>query len=734
MASDNDHTNTRHRLAIGLFAGFAAAAAPGPAQAQDAKGGVNALDAVTSTATRTETGVRDVPGVVTVLGAEELERRGVQSIRDLTRYEPGVTVGNQPARSGRSSYVIRGIGQNRVLITVDGVRVPDFPSNAQPGTFTRDYLDLESVKRIEIVRGPASSLYGSDAIGGVVAYATKDPGDYLRQVGKAWYVSGKTAYDSANNGFAETATLAAKAGAFETLFLATRRDAEEGQLNGSLSPNPQITQGNNALGKLIYNIDDKSRIRFIAELFEASTRTNIRSELGPVTGAPGTSVTDSRGDDVTRRRRAAVDYVHGTPIGFVDKLTAIVSYTELDKDEETAQRRSVGTSNRLRLTDQKFSQDIVGFDLQLETRREALWSQHKLVYGINVDVSDTSRQRDRTEINFTTGTSTKTIAGETFPSKVFPDTRTVLGGVYLQDAITWADSRLSIIPGVRVDYYRMTPSPDRAFTINNPAPVDDVSATAVSPKLGAVYKATDVYSVFGQYARGFRSPPYDDANIGFRNATFGYEVLPNANLRPETSDGIEAGLRARFPGGSSFSVSAFHNRYQDFIEQKQIGTSSGGLLQFQSTNIPRVTIWGLEARGEYRFDDRWSIQGAMAFARGTERSDDTPLDSVDPLRAVAGLRYDHPDNWGLEFVGSGATRKNRVSVATNFQSPAYAVFDLLGYYDIGPNVSLRAGVLNLFNKKYWVSQDVVGVAASSTTKDLYTAAGTTVGASLVLRW
>jgi hypothetical protein len=97
-------------------------------------------------ATRTETNLRDVPGVVTVLGAEELERRGVQSIRDVTRYEPGVTVGNQPARTGRSSYVIRGIGKNRVLVTVDGVRVPDFPSNAQPGTFTRDYLDLESIK------------------------------------------------------------------------------------------------------------------------------------------------------------------------------------------------------------------------------------------------------------------------------------------------------------------------------------------------------------------------------------------------------------------------------------------------------------------------------------------------------------------------------------------------------------------------------------------------------------
>lgn len=728
------HASTGLRMVATLSATVMAGTAAAQTAAPDPRTGASVLDAVTVTATRTETSVRDVPGVVTVLDADELARRGVQSIRDVTRYEPGITVGNQPARAGRSSYVIRGIGQNRVLTTIDGVRVPDFPANAQPGTFTRDYVDLESIKRVEIVRGPASSLYGSDAIGGVVAYATKDPADYLAGATRDWFVSGKTAYDSVNNAFAETATLAARAGAFETLLVATRRDFEESQNNGSVPANPQVGHGHNTLGKLVYAIDDRRRVRFTAELFENTIRTNIRTEIGAVTGAPGTSVTDSRGHDVTRRRRAALDYVHSTPIGFVDKLTAIVSYTELDKDDETQQHRSVGASRRLRLTDQKFSQDIVGFDLQLESRGEALGSQHRFVYGLNVDLARTSRLRDRTEINYTAGTVTKTIAGESFPSKVFPDTDTLLGGVYLQDVITWPESRLSIIPGVRVDHYRMTPNPDRAFTINNPQPVADVSASAVSPKLGAVFKASDVYSLFGQYARGFRSPPYDDANIGFRNSTFGYEVLPNANLRPETSDGLEAGLRARFPGGSSFTVSAFYNWYQDFIEQKRVGTSSGGLLQFQSTNIPRVTIWGAEARGEYRLDTRWSLQGAVAFARGTDRSDGTPLDSVDPLRAVAGLRYDHPDDWGLEFVGSGATRKNRVSTPTGFQAPAYAVFDVIGYYDLAPHATLRAGVFNILNKKYWVSQDVVGVAANSGLKDLYSAPGTTFGASLVLKW
>ncbi|MFP3632523.1 TonB-dependent receptor, partial [Burkholderia sp. SIMBA_045] len=81
---------------------------------------------------------------------------------------------------------------------------------------------------------------------------------------------------------------------------------------------------------------------------------------------------------------------------------------------------------------------------------------------------------------------------------------------------------------------------------------------ALSPKFGATYDLTTEYALFGQYAHGFRAPPYDDANLGFSNPTYGYEVLPNADLKPETSDGVEAGLRGKFSDGSSFQVSSFY--------------------------------------------------------------------------------------------------------------------------------------------------------------------------------
>ncbi|WP_164173795.1 TonB-dependent receptor plug domain-containing protein, partial [Stenotrophomonas maltophilia] len=77
---------------------------------------------------------------------------------------------------------------NRVRVEVDGVRVPDYPqTNAGAGLYNRDQIDYDSLKRVEIIRGPASALYGSDAIGGVVTFVTKDPADYLREVGRDWY-------------------------------------------------------------------------------------------------------------------------------------------------------------------------------------------------------------------------------------------------------------------------------------------------------------------------------------------------------------------------------------------------------------------------------------------------------------------------------------------------------------------------------------------------------------------
>ena len=122
------------------------------------------------TGTRTPRAAKTTPGTITVFDGKYLDNNYIQNIQDLIRYEPGVSVQNRPTRAGNSGYTIRGISGNRVFVQVDGIRIPDSYFNSG-----RDVVDFDAIKRVEIIRGPASTLYGSDAIGGVVSYISKDP-------------------------------------------------------------------------------------------------------------------------------------------------------------------------------------------------------------------------------------------------------------------------------------------------------------------------------------------------------------------------------------------------------------------------------------------------------------------------------------------------------------------------------------------------------------------------------
>jgi hemoglobin/transferrin/lactoferrin receptor protein len=704
----------------------AALVAPMAATAEEAP--VTELDVVTSTATRSPRALRDAPATVSVTDEREIDRRNVQDLQDLLRYEPGVSISNNPLRSGLGGITIRGISGNRVLQTIDGVRMPDFPGNVQPGTFTRDYIDMEALKRVEIVRGPASSLYGSDALGGVVAYVTKDPTDYLDRVGKDWYLGFKTAFDSADTGLAETATAAARAGWADAMIVVTHRDAHELDNKGDIDPNPQDVDADNVLGKIVMRLGAQDTLKLIGEYRTLAVDTDIRSDVMPPT------VLASSGHDVTTRRRIGLEHQHDGAIGFIDRMTLRLSYQEAERSEDSSQDRFSAGAPRLRLTNQRFEQSVAGLDLQLETDANWFGIVNRLTYGIDASFFDTTRPRDRTERNLLTGAVVTTVAGESFPQKSFPDTTTLMGGAYVQDEIRFGS--LTVIPGVRFDYYRLEPDPDREFFTSNFSnfPISKVTETAVSPKLGAVLKLDDVYSVFGQYARGFRAPPYDDANFGFTNAAFGYAILPNPNLKSETSDGFEVGVRGAWSDGSSFSLSGFYNRYKDFITQTDVGMA-GGLLLFQSVNLSNVTIYGGEAKGQLVLGSGFSLLGSLAYAYGRDDDTNLPIDTVDPLKGVAGLRWETADRMsGLELVGTAVATKSRVSDGTYFKPPSYQTVDILGWWEPAPWITLNAGVFNIFDEKYWIAQDVVGFSAARADIDRFTQPGINAGINAVLRW
>lgn len=711
------------------------------------------LDAVTVYGDRGERRVDESTASISVIGEEEIDRRGLHRLQDLPRYEPGVTVSNSPVRAGAGGFAIRGITNNRVLMQIDGTRLPETPASAAPSAgYNRDMVDLDAVKQVEIVRGPSSALHGSDALGGVVSYVTKDPTDYLRP-GKDFFASLKGMYDSVDSSFSETGTAAMRSGDFSLLGLFTRRDGEEYRSKDKDYRNPQDYEGNNGLAKLVWD-HGPDKVTVTGEYFHRDTETTLRNDVGgsasyifsmaPMRMTRG-AITDSTSDDETRRWRISIDHAHNAPIGFIDHIDWRLYATGYDRQETRTRTAAVSSSSNALFparatlrerTENESEQRLFGAAVNLRSDATLFGVPNTIAYGLSADHIHTERMRDVTLSNSATGATSKSYNGDTYPSRSFPNTDTLMLGAYVQDEI--AVGRLRLIPALRLDYYRMEPDVDAAYLAANassaPAKLDKV---ALSPKFGITYDLTGEYALFGQYAHGFRAPPYDDANLGFSNPTYGYEVLPNPNLEPETSNGVEAGLRGKFGGGSSFQVSGYYNRYKNFIAQRAVGTSSTGLLRYQSQNVANVEIFGFEGKGEWRFHPGWSLSGAAAFARGFDIDGGTAIDEVAPLTLNAGLSYDAPDDlWGARISATHAMAKdgNDVSSSTYLKAPAYTTVDLGAYVNPTEHLSVGASVNNLFNKEYYNYINVVGVSETASDRRRYLEAGRSFLVHATLKW
>ena len=127
------------------------------------------LDRIVVTATRTERAVSDVPNTVDVIDREDMDRTLTRDLKDLFRYEPGISVTSGFGRFGLGDIRIRGLEGNRVRIQTDGIAVPDAFLIGSFSDANRNFVDMDTLKRVEVVRGPTSSLYGSDALAGVVS-------------------------------------------------------------------------------------------------------------------------------------------------------------------------------------------------------------------------------------------------------------------------------------------------------------------------------------------------------------------------------------------------------------------------------------------------------------------------------------------------------------------------------------------------------------------------------------
>ncbi len=662
-----------------------------PAFAEDT---TNTTDTVVVTATRTNTQITDTAASVTVIDADDIEENMVEDIEDLFKYTPGVNLQSN-SRQGVQSINIRGIEGNRIKVLVDGVsQANQYDSGADFVNSSRVNIDTDMLKSVEIVKGAASSLRGSDAIGGIVAFETKDPADILK--GRDFGGYAKFNYSSSDNTFSESVAVANKMGDLESLVAYTRRDGEE--IDNFGDPDDQDNSANNLLIKLQYQLNPAHRFELSGNVIRNKNDSNTLEYNG---------YTDASGSDETEQNQFGIKHIWNADMLLVDQLTWSLDW--LSKEETGITDRTSTSTGNVQKKEYLYSDKGIQFDSQLDKSFVTGNADHYLIYGASFSNKDIENINNE----FNSVGSDQTIF-------YIPDATETRYGVFAQDEVQIGD--FIITPGVRFDSYET----DHGDTSDNPSLNDaseykTYSDSAITGRLGTVYRLNQQHNLFAQISQGFRAPDFKELYYSYGNPTYGYYSKPNSDLKAEESVSYEAGWRYN-TNSMSNEISVFYSDYDNFIDQQLTsGSFATGDAVYQYINIDKARIKGVEWSNKLSWDgfmpvDGFSSRIAAAYTEG-EDGDGNPLNSVSPWNTIVGVSYDSDNQWGTTLNVSYTAEKKQSDINGEFQPiDSATVVDITAYYKPIKDLTLRAGLFNITDQEYYNWNDVRD--SSSEDKDL----------------
>ncbi|NOR20276.1 MAG: TonB-dependent hemoglobin/transferrin/lactoferrin family receptor [Xanthomonadales bacterium] len=699
------------------------------------------LDPIVVVANKSPRPLSDVIGQVSVINAGFIERYGVENIDNLLRYEPGLNIEGSGTRFGGNAINIRGIGGNRVAIEVDGIPTRDRFAIGSYSDGGRILAETDRIKRVEVLYGPASTLYGSDALGGVIAVTTWDPDDLLAfSDDNSWYGL-RGGYQSVNSSVVGSGVAAWGNDNNGILFAATWRDGHETE-NKAVAGTPQDTQDWDSMDYFLrytHDTQNGNLLRITLNDYERNAKTQIDSLPGNGRFRRTTALS---GDDSNENRQFSVAYEFDSKWGngVVRAFDVESSTQQLTHEERAASVRPVRMERYF-----QYDQDISGIELNMFRDVSLSNSDHHFGAGIEFQRTDSEEFRDGFQQSLIDGSISNVILGEEMPVRDFPISRTDEWGIFIQDEISLDDGRWEIVPALRYDRYDLDPRPDDIYLGDNPSTeVVSVSEDEFSPRLGALFHINDEWGIYAQYVNGFRAPPFEDANIGLDIPLFNIRAIPNPDLKSETSQGFETGFRY-ITNSTRLTLAVFDTEYDDFIETKaRVGTDpETGTILFQSRNIDRARIYGLDLRLEQNMAawsqalENWSLTGAAYWSRGENRDTDEPLNSVSPPQAVLGVSWSSADGiWDANLTSTFTAKQDRIdeTAGARFHTPYWATADLTAGWRINQYIDLRAGIYNLTDERYWRWSDVSLFRPDNPMLELLTRPGRNYSISARFQW
>ena len=597
------------------------------------------LDAMVVTATRTEMTVKEAPSAVEIVDSKKLEQTHAKTLHDALKGALGVNVFND--FQGRSNVSIRGSESRHVLIMVDGKRMGGELSYNSANAWDVDRIRMDDVERVEIIRGPAGALYGSDAIGGVINVITKTPNKTIATINYeyGWYENG--------NG----------AGYKSNLYLQGAEKQYSYKINAGLNKNRpyEVSEGNEAnfYGKnqplslnVGYTFDNGNKLSFDVSRLKENNQEHSFSSKVTTSRHPmmPTIVTNKNG--VVKNDNKRTDYAL-TYSGNDNKHDWMFrAYKSVYDKNYTSQSREDKFQNGIfagSTVSNKF--DTVKRTLSTIEGKDTinLSDKHKLTAGFEYRQDKSAGTRIK-----------KNPAGMSNVHDAYDEAEINYLAAYVQDEIK-PDAKWLVIPSVRYDH-------------------SDKFGSEITSQIGTTYNAADDVRIKAVIGQGYKTPTVNELyhywemfpGTWHDMGPMGMKFVPgkfyegNPDLKPEKSLSYELAIEKDWGEKATVHLGAFRNEVKDLIETYGTGaftnnTTHPGLAEQDAIqhyrNVPEAILQGVELYGSHRLGKDIYLNAGYTFLDAKDKTGNKRLSDRAKHQFTFGVSY-QPENiyaWDFNF-------------------------------------------------------------------------------------
>jgi len=596
------------------------------------------------TATRTPIPKNNVIADTTTISEEEIQRAGSSSLVDLLQRQPGIEISNTGGPGQISSIFLRGTSSGHVVVLIDGLRIDSITS----GLNAFSNIPISQIKKIEIVRGSASSIYGADAIGGVIQIFTKEGNTGFHpyiNIGFGQYntKSIQTGISAGN----ENTTYSINIGGNETTGFSSYKTNDPNLNDRDGFKNVSVS------ASLLHKFNDDHQINF--QLFNSNSHNHYDLKNDPELGTNWQNF---------NFKNQMVQEAYS--ISLKNKILEIWSSTF-----------RIGRG--------------VDKSIQFQKRSDAIYDSSPPysyisggLYYASKDKNITNQDQLSWQNDFKLPVGNLTLLYDQLDQRLDSDT------AYNKTKRNNKGYMLGYLVNIKSHDFQLN------YRVDN----NSTYKTSRTGSLGYSYHINEEWKSSVTLGKAFKAPSFD-----FLYYPYSYGFYSNPNLKPEESKNFEVSLKYQKDNDGNFSITAFNNKIKNLISNRPIDPTDT-YSDYIADNINNAEINGLQFSAN-KFLDHFLVKGSLTI----QSAENTDTNKKLNLRASHfgnfGMNYYIGDwNIGMESTGSGSKYQDQ---ANAFKMPGYILMNLVADYQLKKDVKLNLRLDNFLNKDYALAYDTYSI-------------------------